>query len=149
MTYQEFRKIVEDTEGYYIDENMSSIFVNGINCASWCIRISKNVENFTQFKDRAYRKDDGDLIRAVLELAETPLGKREPEKRYYLKHKFIVPKFRSSRAYLILNYDLYYLGSLNRFSDHQSIFTKKEIEEIKKKFDVTLEDFEMIEVEDE
>lgn len=113
MTYQEFKKIVEDTGKYYVTEDDESVFVARNNVTRWSVRVSKNIEEFIEFAIDTYGRNDGDLIRAVLELAETPLDEREPEKKYYLLHA-----------------------------------TKKEIEDIKKKYDVTLEDFEMVEVED-
>lgn len=148
MKYEEFKKVVENTGEYYVNEDVESVFITEKNHSKWCIRISKNVRAFIEFAFDAYGKNDGDLIRAVLNLAETPLDEREPEKKYYLRHKFIISMYSHLRAYLILNYDVYYLGSPNQYPDHQSTFTKKEIEGIKNKFGVTLSDFEMIEVEE-
>lgn len=113
MTYKEFKQIVEDTGKYYVTEDEESVFIAEKNRSEWCIRISKLINKFIEFDVVSYGKEGGDLIRAVLELADTPLEKREPEKKYYLLHA-----------------------------------TKKEIEDIKKKYGVTLEDFEMVEVED-
>lgn len=150
MTYEEFKKIVEDTGKYYVTEDDNSVFVTMNHFSKWSIRISQRINNFTEFQIDAYGKNDGDIIRTVLEFAETPLEKRGPKKRYYLKHKFMVSELSNSRAYLILkNRDEYYLGSIILCDKQQATFAKKEIEEIKNKYDVTLSDFELVEVEDE
>lgn len=149
MTYEEFRKIVEDTGKYYVTEDEQSVFVTKTNHSHWSIRISKNVEAFIEFNFASYGKNDGDLIRAALELAETPLDEREPEKRYCLRHKFIVPMFGGFRAYLVSDDGLYNLSSPTTFNKRKKTFTKKEIEDIKNEFGVTLEDFELLEVKDE
>lgn len=148
MTYQEFKKTVEDTGEYYVTEDEQSVFVTKTNRSQWSIRISKNVEAFIEFNISTYGKTDGDLIRAALKLAETPLDERVPEKRYCLRHKFLVSTLNVLGTYLIDRNNVYSLGLLDYYPDHQTQFTKKKIEEIKNKYDVTLEDFEMIEVED-
>lgn len=149
MTYEEFRKIVEDTDSYSINENSSSLYVTWANCSNWSIRISKDVGNYVQCTNQVFRKEDYDLIRAALKLAETPLDKREPEKRYFLRHKFLITELSNERAYLVFKNDVYYAGLPIFFKKQEAQFTKKEIEEIKNKYDVTLEDFEMVEVKDE
>lgn len=146
MTYQEFKKIVEDTGKYYVTEDKESVFVTRNNVTRWSVRVSKNIEEFIEFAIDTYGRKGGDLIRAVLELAETPLNKRELEKKYYLRHKFIVPMFSCFRAYLVSDDGLYKLSSPTTFNKRKKTFTKKEIEDIKNKYGVTLEDFEMIEV---
>ena len=149
MTYQEFKKAVKDTGEYYVTEDEQSVFVTKNNFSKWSIRISKMIEEFIEFAFDAYGSDDIDLIRAVLELAETPLEKREFEKKYYLRHKFLVSTLNVLGTYLIDRNNVYVLGLLDYYPDHQTQFTKKKIEDIKNKYGVTLEDFEMIEVEDE
>lgn len=71
---------------------------------------------------------------------------RELEKKYWLRHKFLTLTFSTLRAYLILDRDEYVLGSADFNEKRKTQFTKKEIENIKKEFDVTLSDFELIEV---
>ena len=144
MTYEEFKAAVEDTGKYYVTEDIDSVFVIRKNFSSGSIRISKNVVAFIEFKFDAYGKDEADLIRAVLELAETPLEKREPEKKYYLKHKFLGTP---PEVYLNIYEGEYLILNSIETKEAQTTFTLKEIEDIKNKYDVTLEDFEMIEVE--
>ncbi len=149
MTYQEFKKIVEDTGEYYVNEDEVSVFVMRKNFSRFSIRISKLIEDVAEFKIDGYGKNGGDLIRAALVLAETPLDEREPEKRYYLRHKLMSSLFDNSKAYLISKTpDVCYLGSIILCDKKQAQFTKKEIEDIKNEFDVTLSDFEMIEVKE-
>ena len=73
----------------------------------------------------------------------------EKEKKYYLKSKWLDGKYEEG----YLNYQ----ESLRNFTlagkdDDETFktkFTEKEIEEIKEKFGISLEDFEIVEVEDE
>lgn len=146
MTYNEFKEIDKGKLSYLITEDEDWVYVNfGLNNRT-VITISKTKMNSYSI-DVAIESEDGDrLIRAVLALAGTPLDKREPEKKYYLRHKFLALTFSTLRAYLILDRDEYVLGSADFNEKRKTQFTKKEIENIKKEFDVTLSDFEMIEV---
>lgn len=62
---------------------------------------------------------DFNMIKAAVEFSETPPEDREEEKKFYLEHKWENKKF-----------------------------TRKEIEEIKEKFDVNWKDFAVVEVEE-
>lgn len=150
MTYQEFKKIV-DTDRYDVtetDDLISVVWKSKNKIYRNYINIYKSPFPTMEINFDVFDEDEVELLKNAVELAKTPLEERGPEKKYYLRHKFIVPMFSSFKACLILNYDAYYLGSPNQYPDHQSTFTKKEIEDIKNKFDVTLEDFEIVEVEE-
>lgn len=90
-----------------------------------------------------------DLLDAMYKFASTSLDEREEEKKYYLRHKFL----SSSNRIRFLNRELvignWFLAEKNYFDGYQTHFTQKEIDEIKEKYDTTLDDFELIEVEDE
>lgn len=79
MTYEEFKAAVEDTGRYDVTEDEYAVFVTNINLSEWSIRISKTKEESLAFIDFTCGIDDIDLIRAVLELAETPLLEREED----------------------------------------------------------------------
>lgn len=95
---------------------------------------------------------DLNMIKASVEFAETHPEDREEEKKFYLKHRWI-----KSETFIDYENFLNYNNSANYaiISDKDSIgaiktqFTLKEIEEIKKKFDTDLADFELVELEDE
>ena len=89
-----------------------------------------------------------DLIKKVIELAETPLEGRREVKKYYLKHRFI--NELTAQKYININI----FGEVT-IRDHlesgffKTKFTKAEIEELKEKFNTDLRDFEIIEVKED
>lgn len=95
----------------------------------------------------------GDLIviKAAINLAETPPGERIPEEKFYLKHRWM--KYagnKDTEKYYNLNtaINLPYLGTKVQDESNQTEFTKKEIKEIKKKYKTSLEDYELVKVEE-
>ena len=88
------------------------------------------------------------LFDILVDLARTPLEEREPVKKYYLKHKFI--KSLDRQTYLTKNEKYFWLTTEietdEKYADYQQ-FTLAEIENIEEKFGVTLEDWELVEVE--
>lgn len=104
-----------------------------------------------QMNTTYYFKEMEDNLRILLldtmyEYARTPVEDREEEKRYKLKHRFL--KTSSGYSFLSVNNEdgVVYLGGYFQAKGFQSNFTEKEIDEIKKKFNTTLDGFEMIEV---
>ncbi|KXA11290.1 hypothetical protein [Finegoldia magna] len=99
-----------------------------------------------------YGYDVDELYKVCFEYANTPSEDREEEKKYYLKHRFLTSLLRDMK-YSFINYDTkyndIYLSSNEALDCVKTKFTLKEIEEIKKKFDTDLADFELVEVEDE
>ena len=93
-------------------------------------------------------QEDFEVIKAAIELAETPPEEREKEKKYYLRHRFLVEEGDCD----CLNYDHSLqelnLSDIGQSKSTQTQFTKREIEEIKEKYDTDLKDFEIIEVEE-
>lgn len=96
--------------------------------------------------------DVKELYKLCFEYANTPVKDREEEKKFYLKHRFLTSLLRDMK-YSFINYDTkyndIYLSSNEALDYVKTKFTLKEIEEIKKKFDTDLADFEMVEVEDD
>lgn len=90
------------------------------------------------------------LFDLIVEYVKTPIEDRKEETRFYLEHRYF--RFdNGSRKYLGMDLVKYkpdlYSKITYRWVKNQ--FTKKEIDEIKEKFNTDLADFEMIEVEDE
>ncbi|OXZ39995.1 hypothetical protein [Finegoldia magna] len=92
--------------------------------------------------------DVEELYKLCFEYACTPVEDREEEKEFYLKHRWIKG---CVIMYLYRNeLNGYCYLSDNKCRPHrQRMFTLKEIEEIKEKFNTDLSDFELVEVEDD
>ena len=91
---------------------------------------------------------DFEMIKAAVEFAETPLEDREEEKKFYLRHKWLN---LDTDNYLHLDVDdgSCMLDDDEEFSYTKIKLTKKEIKEIKERFNTDLADFELVEVVDE
>ena len=69
------------------------------------------------------------------------------QKKYYLKTRSLSDSLSGKfLAYYSFN-DQWFFTSKDNLNIHKSKFTKKEIEEIKEKYNTDLKDFEIIEVE--
>lgn len=94
----------------------------------------------------------GVLFALIFQYACTPIKDRKDKTRYYLRHKWISykrnylikPKMER-KSYTFQNFD----NSYERPTTERAKFTEKEIEEIKQTFNTDLNDFEIIEVENE
>ena len=140
MKYGEFREYLK-RNNIPLRENEESLI------ATQLFEISKIEEQRIVFlMDLVNFPYEYDLLKKVIELAETPLAEREEEKKYYLKHKFI--NNYSAKNYINL-IATEYVKLSDRLCEDQVFktkFTKVEIEELKEKFDTDLKDFEIIEV---
>lgn len=89
----------------------------------------------------------GDLLEVLYKLADTPISERQEEKKYYLKHRFLVEDGDCN----YLNYDHSLrelnLSDIGQSKSIQTQFTLEEIEKIKVRYYTTLDDFEQIEVD--
>ena len=112
-----------------------------------CITISNDVEKTLWISNKSWcDKKDFNMIKAAVEFAETPINEREEEKKFYLKHRWLSSRFKDK----IVNKDEkneYFLSDESQADSYKIHFTLKEIEDIKKRFNTDLKDFEMIEVE--
>ena len=91
-----------------------------------------------------------ELFDLIVEYAKTPVEDREEEKKFLIKHKYLVSK-AICPVNLAKNKEKNVYRLINCKADnlvYQVQFTKKEIEEIKEKFDTDLADFELVEVEE-
>ena len=89
-----------------------------------------------------------EMLKKVIELAETPLDEREEEKKYYLVYRFMNPYTKKRHVNFVTNEGIIIS---DRLGDQvfKTKFTKAEIEELKEKFDTDLSDFELIEAEED
>lgn len=97
------------------------------------------------------------MLGICYKLAATPIGERDTEKRYYLRHRWMNQesggrcylKFNAARnEYTLDSRDGGYLFSIDGVCNSKAEFTEAEIEEIKKKFNTSFEDFEIMEVKE-
>lgn len=86
------------------------------------------------------------LFDLFTEYARTPLGEREDEQRFVIRSKF-TQHYAKAFNYLWEDEGKLYLAGLPVWENAKTSFTKKEIEAIKEKYQVSLDDFELIEEE--
>lgn len=155
MRIDELKKIAE--ENYYkFHESLEyksislrrKISLDGL--VSNCISINSNTENQIFIENRHCDEKDLNVIKAAIEFVETPTEDREEEKKFYLRHRWIKPRliYKNYLNYWIGTNE-YWLDYKNETEEIQTQFTRKQIEEIKEKFDTDLADFKEVEVKDE
>lgn len=87
------------------------------------------------------------LFGLLFDYASTPLEEREEPERFFLKFKIEI-----GGKYEYLNYykeeDVLTLDNSLETSNFQTLFTDKELKELKEKFGITLSDFEKIPFKD-
>ncbi|MDU3687566.1 MAG: hypothetical protein E7G18_02595 [Anaerococcus hydrogenalis] len=149
MKTKEFIKKVEEL-GYKARKIFTQIDIisNGFIIARVYTNRMYAMNAFT-FINIEWRNQDK-LFDLIVEYVKTPIEDRKEETRFYLEHRYF--RFdNGSRKYLGMDLvkdkpDLY---SKITYRWVKNQFTKKEIDEIKEKFNTDLADFEMIEVEDD
>lgn len=150
MTYKEIEKIAIEN-GWTTTSNATLYRIKKeYEDSTSYIVIGKFNRNVIFLKNEMCTPGDLIVIKAAIKLAETPTGERIPEEKFYLKHRWM--KYagnKDTEKYYNLNTatNLPYLGSKVQDEENQTEFTKKEIEEIKKKYKTSLEDYELVEVE--
>lgn len=95
-----------------------------------------------------YKYDMDALYELCFEYVKTPVCAREEEKKFYLRHRCLLQNFIHDPVYLNYNriFDTIHVYNNKQTDVIQTQFTKKEIEEIKEKFNTDLKDFELVEV---
>lgn len=145
MKYKELEKIAMKAD-YNITDGPTTFHMRNIYKNN-DISVSKNRVNFIFINNEHCRPEDFEVIKAAMELAETPPEERQEEKKYYLRHRFLVEEGDCN----YLNYDHSLrelnLSDIGQSKSTQTQFTKAEIEDIKEKYKTTLDDFEQIEAE--
>ena len=86
------------------------------------------------------------LFNVLYKYVSTPIDDRDDEKKYRLKHKWLLGKDSKYLCYDKLSYR-YFLSEEPLISDEiTSEFTQEHINSISRKFDTNLEDFTIVEV---
>lgn len=150
MKTKEFIKKVDEL-GFKADkiDTQIDIIANGLIIAKvYTNRIySINAFNFINIE----WKNQDKLFDLIVEYARTPIEDREEEKKVIIQHKYLVSK-NFNPVNLVWNKTKNIYRPVRCLFDnptYQAQFTLKEIEEIKKKLDTDLKDFELVEVKDE
>lgn len=153
MKTKEFIKRVEElgyeiNEKKFLDSVICLIISNSFGIKVGYVAINKLFEMNIR-PDECMSKELFDL---VVEYAKTPIKDREEEKKFYLRHRWLMTEFGDT-YYLCKCYNA--AGKISygiRLSyithDETWLFTLKEIEEIKEKFDTDLSDYELVKVEE-
>lgn len=149
MKTKEFIKRVEEL-GFKVNKGITRICIvsEGLTVATISTERVHYINCFC-FVDIEWKNQDK-LFNLIVEYAKTPIEDREEEKKYYLKHRWIKNSI-NGKGYLncFIHDDIMRLSSTLQDKSAKTQFTRKEIEEIKKKFDTDLKDFELVEVENE
>lgn len=89
------------------------------------------------------------LLKKLAETDPKDREEEEEEKKYYLRHKWLTNDNDFNYLNLYTDRNRYIIESNSNFTEFKTQFTQAEIDKIKMKFNTNLEDFEMVEVEDE
>lgn len=104
--------------------------------------------DYWAFKNLLAEDEQEKVYVLLTKLAETDPKDREEEKKYHLRHRWF-----ADVDYIYVNRCIsensFLLHNNKNAEDYKTQFTQAEIDEIKRKFNTTLEDFEMVEVEDD
>lgn len=87
------------------------------------------------------------LFKLIMEYTNTPVEDREEEKKYWLEHRFLES---DPLKYLNFNSEIgiFKLNTITQSENSQTQFTQEEIDEIKERYNTTLDDFEQTEVKE-
>ena len=155
MTYEEFKREI-DALGFVFEDYVGSVWVEDRE-RRILAKVDKHYLLCVNMSYVPYLQLNPDVRRNLfdlcVELAKTPLEERELVKKYYLIHKLIRKRnFNNAYLHLALNDGSFLTGNesayINAFVKVYTKvqFTLDEIEEIKEKHKVTLEDWELVEV---
>lgn len=149
MTTKEFIKAVENL-GYEAEKDEGWILIKYKEIIIACIFTKELYRISSCFSYIDFGENAGTLFALIFQYAATPIKDREEEKKFLIKHKYLVSKAicpvnlarnKEKNIYRLINCKVDNLV-------YQVQFTEKEIEEIKEKFDTDLKDFELVEVEE-
>lgn len=152
MRIDELKRIAEEN-GYEFYNGYVRIEISRRIGDSDCkneISMGKYLLNTLWISNVDCQDNDLKVIKAAIEFAETPVKEREEVKKFWIQHNFMVSK-NLFPVNLVWNRkkDVYRALCL-QVDNHiyQAQFTFKEYEEIKKKLNTDLKDFELVEVEE-
>lgn len=151
MTTKEFIKAVEEL-GYEarIDDEWVEIIYKNKTLAHVFTKELYRMSSY--FSNIDCGENAGILFALIFQYAVTSVEDREEEKKFNLRHRWLMTEFGDT-YYLCKCYNaarkISYGIRLSYIThDETWLFTLKEIEEIKEKFDTDLSDFELMEVEE-
>lgn len=148
MTTKEFIKAVENL-GYEAEKDEGCITVNYKNKILADVFINELYRMSSYFSNIDCGENAGILFALIFQYAVTPIeDRKDKEKRYYLRHKWISDE---TLTYLHFNkeYNSYMLNLAIGHNSWKKEFTEEEIKGLKKTFNTDLNDFEIVEVEDD
>lgn len=145
------KEVIKELKKMNLRTQVCDDFLVVINCCGEIVAkvsLKRKFEvdtNFWTFSDNLIECEKEKVFVLLTKLAETDPQDREEEKKYYLKHKWIS---YTGRQYLNLyiNENKCSIDTKCSFDNIKTQFTLEEINEIKRKFNTNLEDFELIEV---
>ena len=149
MTTNEFVKAVENL-GYEAEKDEECITIRDKNISLACVFTNEAYRINSNFYGMDWGEKGGVIFALIFQYACTPIEDREEEKekRYYLKHKWI-----SDKTVTYLKFDREYNCNILYLYIGKNLwkkeFTKEEIKGFKQTFNTDLNDFEIVEVEDE
>lgn len=148
MTTNEFIKAVEEL-GYETEKDEECITIRDKNISLACVFTNEAYRINSNFYGMDWGEKGGVIFALIFQYACTPIeDRKDKEKRYYLRHKWI-----SDETLTYLHFNKEYNGyMLNLAIEHNSWkkeFTEEEIKGLKKTFNTDLNDFEIVEVENE
>ena len=155
MKTKEFIKRIEQL-GYLVNEGYADWQISRISKGQDLLvaivnknNLSRISTDFVGWWDIA-DEDKSKLLDIIVEFAKTPIEDREEEKKFLIKHKYLVSK-DIYPVNLARNKEKNVYRVINCKADnlvYQVQFTLKEIEEIGEKLNTDLFDFELVEVEE-
>lgn len=146
MKTKEFIKRVEELD-FDVEIHKQCIKITRKNLIIAVTNTNKRyaLDVFNPFNEEWENGDE--LLDLLVEYARTPLDEREEEKKFYLRHRYFKCTNGDSRYFQIYEPDGNpWLNAMYSVMGYKKQFTLKEIEEIKKKFDTDLADFELVEI---
>lgn len=149
MNIEEFTKTLQD-KNYYVefsDHNevcvlsADYLYIARVQADRVCmLTIGSNILQIEDENERTW------LVDLITCFAKTPIDERS-DKKYRIKHKWLSDKGLKYLCYDKLSY-VYFLSEEPLVSDEvTSEFTQEHINSIKRKFNTSLEDFDIVEVE--
>lgn len=155
MKTKEFIKKIEQL-GYLVTEGYADWQISRINKGQDLLIAIVNRNNLSRISTDFVgwwdipNKDKSKFLDIIVEFAKTPIEDREEEKKFLIKHKYLVSK--SFYPVFMVWHKLkdVYRPINCRVDNHiyKAQFTLKEVEDIKIKLNTDLADFELIEVEE-
>lgn len=154
MTYKEFKKVISEIASKYdlnlnVTEDMKNIYVKVDDAI--CAQANKIMPCFmnTDTGGLYYLSEEArlEILEALYKLSRTPIDERRKDMEYYLKHRFLIDGYGDAFLTHTKSDDAWFLSDEGHFGNYQTQFTQDEIDEIKKKYNTDLKDFEIIEVD--